>query len=181
MLAWADVRNGYQHEVISHALATLERLGYESGAYDTFIRTDSQLITKRPITFKTGTGIATGEQFLAHNLNDFDAIFFFGVREIELTAEQRAQVVVDLQGAVVPVPGPADRVVAAFLAHLPYHCDLLRRSGFAIWLSHVRCLRWRSSASRSQCCGPFRLRTHVPSCYGRDPCGNVLRRPYFAA
>jgi uncharacterized protein len=90
VLAWADVRYGYQHDVISHALATLERLGYESGAFDTFIRTDSQLITKRPIVFKTGTGIATGEQFLAHNLNDFDAIFFFGVREIELTAEQRA-------------------------------------------------------------------------------------------
>jgi len=90
VLAWADVRNGYQHDVISHALATVERLGYESGAYDTFIRTDSQLITKRPITFKTGTGIATGEQFLAHNLNDFDAIFFFGVREIDLTTDQRA-------------------------------------------------------------------------------------------
>ena len=83
VLAWADVRNGYQHESISHALATIERLGRESGAYDTYIRTDSQLITKHPITFKTGTGIATGEQFLAHNLNDFDAIFFFGVREID--------------------------------------------------------------------------------------------------
>jgi type 1 glutamine amidotransferase len=90
VLAWADVRNGYQHESISHALATIERLGYESGAYDTYIRTDSQLITKRPVTFKTGTGIATGEQFLVRDLNYFDAIFFFGVREIELTAEQRA-------------------------------------------------------------------------------------------
>jgi uncharacterized protein len=90
VLAWADVRYGYQHDVISHALATIERLGYESGAYDTFIRTDSQPITKRPITFKTGTGIATGEEFLAHNLNYYDAIFFFGVREIELTPDQRA-------------------------------------------------------------------------------------------
>ena len=51
VLAWADVRNGYQHDSISHAVATIERLGHESGAYDTFIRTDSQLITKRPITF----------------------------------------------------------------------------------------------------------------------------------
>ena len=90
VLAWADVRYGYQHDVISHALATIERLGYESGAYDTFIRTDSQPITKHGITFQTGTGIATGEQFLAHDLNYYDAIFFFGVREIELTAEQRA-------------------------------------------------------------------------------------------
>jgi uncharacterized protein len=89
VLAWADVRSGYQHESISHALATIERLGRDSGLYDTFIRTDSQLITKQPITFATGTGIATGEQFLARNLNYFDAIFFFGVREIDLTSDQR--------------------------------------------------------------------------------------------
>jgi len=89
VLAWADVRNGYQHEVISHALAVLERMGHASGAYDMDIRTDSQLITKQPITFTIGTGIATGEQFLAHDLNFFDAIFFFGVREIDLTADQR--------------------------------------------------------------------------------------------
>jgi uncharacterized protein len=90
VLAWADVRNGYQHESITHALSTIERLGWESGLYDTIIRTDSQSVTKSPIQFKTGTGIATGEQFLARNLNYFDAIFFFGVREIDLTPEQRA-------------------------------------------------------------------------------------------
>jgi len=68
----------------------MERLGRASGEYDTFIRTDSQPITKHPITFPTGTGIATGEQFQARDLNYFDAIFFFGVREIDLTAEQKA-------------------------------------------------------------------------------------------
>jgi uncharacterized protein len=90
VLAWADVRNGYQHDSISHALATIERLGRESGAYDTFIRTDSQLITKHPITFPAGTGIASGESFNVRNLDYFDAIFFFGVREIELSPQQRA-------------------------------------------------------------------------------------------
>ena len=90
VLAWADVRNGYQHESITHALSTIERLGWESGLYDTIIRTDSQSITKAPILFKTGTGIASGEQFLARNLDYFDAIFFFGVREIDLTPDQRA-------------------------------------------------------------------------------------------
>ena len=90
VLAWADVTNGYQHDSISHAVATIERLGRESGEYDTFIRTDSQLITKHPITFPAGTGIATGEEFNVRNLNYFDAIFFFGVREIGLSAEQRA-------------------------------------------------------------------------------------------
>jgi type 1 glutamine amidotransferase len=90
VLAWADVRNGYQHESITHALSTIERLGWQSGLYDTIIRTDSQSITKSPVLFKQGTGIASGEQFLARNLQYFDAIFFFGVREIDLTPEQRA-------------------------------------------------------------------------------------------
>src|SRR5918994_680669 len=76
VLAWADVRNGYQHDSITHALSTIERLGWESGVYDTVIRTDSQSITKSPILFKQGTGIAANEQFLARNLNYFDAIFF---------------------------------------------------------------------------------------------------------
>ena len=90
VLAWADVRNGYQHESITHALSTIERLGWESGVYDTIIRTDSQPITKSPVLFRQGTGIASGEQFLARNLDYFDAIFFFGVREIDLDAQQRA-------------------------------------------------------------------------------------------
>ena len=90
VLAWADVRNGYQHDSISHAVATVERLGRESGDYDTFIRTDSQLITRQPIVFPKATGIATGEEFNVRNLNYFDAIFFFGVREIDLSREQRA-------------------------------------------------------------------------------------------
>jgi type 1 glutamine amidotransferase len=84
ILAWADIRNGVQHESVSHALATIERLGYESGLYDTVIRTDSQLITKHKVTGSDGQDVR------AKNLNDFDAIFFYGLREIDLTALQRA-------------------------------------------------------------------------------------------
>lgn len=101
LLAWGDVRAGYQHDSISHAFAVIERLGRESGLYDTWIRTDSQLITKHPILFPAGAGIARNpdaksaamrpnEAFLAHNLDFFDAIFFFGVREIDITPEQKA-------------------------------------------------------------------------------------------
>ena len=85
VLAWGDVTEGYQHDSVSHALATIERLGYETGAYDTFIHTDSQLISKRPILGHDGKPL-----LYAKNLNDFDAIFFFGVREIDLTREQKA-------------------------------------------------------------------------------------------
>ncbi len=84
VLAWADVRNRYQHDSVSHALATIERLGYETGLYDTVIRTDSQLITKGKILTKDGS-----PALYAKNLDDFDAIFFIGVREIDLTAEQK--------------------------------------------------------------------------------------------
>ena len=76
VLAWRTLGTGYQHEFFTHALAFTEWFGWESGLYDTIIRTDSQSITKHDITFKTGTGIATGEQFLARNLSYFDAIFF---------------------------------------------------------------------------------------------------------
>ena len=97
VLAWGDVHAGYQHDSISHAFATVERLGRDSGVYDTWIRTDSQTITKRPVLFPEGTGIAgspgrvvANEAFLVRNLNFFDAIFFFGVREIGLTDDQKA-------------------------------------------------------------------------------------------
>ena len=70
VLAWADTLTGYQHDSISHALATMERIGRESGAFDLYIRTDSQWITKQPVALPARN---------AHNLNDFDAIFYFGV------------------------------------------------------------------------------------------------------
>ncbi len=70
LLAWADTTTGYQHDSIPHALAVIERLGRESGDFETFIRTDSQWITKQPFSLPARH---------THNLNDFDAILFFGV------------------------------------------------------------------------------------------------------
>src|SRR6187402_745796 len=80
VLAWADIRNGQQHDSVTRALVTIEKLGRESGTYDTYIRTDSQLITKQPIVAAAG-----GRPITNKNLDYFDAIFFFGVREIELS------------------------------------------------------------------------------------------------
>jgi len=85
VLAWADTRNGQaQHDSVSHALAIVERLGYDSGAYDTFIRTDSHIISKAPR--KTDGTPASG----GPNLNNVDAIFFMGHREVPLDAQQKA-------------------------------------------------------------------------------------------
>ena len=85
ILAWADTRNGIgQHDSVSHALAVIERLGYESGVYDTYIRTDSDIISKKPL-MTTGQPASGGP-----SLANVDAIFFLGHREIVLNAQQRA-------------------------------------------------------------------------------------------
>jgi type 1 glutamine amidotransferase len=85
VLAWADTRNGIaQHDSVSHALAVIERLGYESGAYDTYIRTDSDVISKHPL-MTDGTPASGGP-----SLNNVEAIFFLGHREIPLGAQQKA-------------------------------------------------------------------------------------------
>ncbi|MBV9266511.1 MAG: ThuA domain-containing protein [Acidobacteriaceae bacterium] len=93
LLAIGDVhRKIYQHDAVSHALATIERLGYESGIYDTYIRTDIQLITKHPIKFAENAAVPDTKGNVANykNLNDFDAIFFYGIGELELTDQQKA-------------------------------------------------------------------------------------------
>lgn len=88
VLAWADTRNGIaQHDSVSHALAVIERLGYESGAYDTYIRTDSNIISKHPLM--TDGKPASG----GPSLSTVDAIFFLGHREVQLDAQQKADLI----------------------------------------------------------------------------------------
>jgi hypothetical protein len=88
VLAWADTRNGIaQHDSTSHALAVIERLGYESGAYDTYIRTDSNIIAKHP-QMTDGKPASGGP-----SLENVDAIFFLGHREIQLDDRQKADLI----------------------------------------------------------------------------------------
>ena len=84
VLAWADTRNGIaQHDSTSHALSVIERLGYESGAYDTYIRTDSNSVSDKPLM--TTGGPASGGPSLAN----VDAVFFLGHRDVPLDEAQR--------------------------------------------------------------------------------------------
>jgi len=69
---------GYRHEAVSHALATIERLGHESGLWDTTIRTDTEALTKKKLEYN------------AKNLNDFDAVLFYTGGELEMDAQQKA-------------------------------------------------------------------------------------------
>jgi hypothetical protein len=69
---------GYQHDSISHGLATIWKIGQQSGLWDTFIRTDTQLLTKKKLTSN------------AKNLDYFDAVMFYTTLELPMDDEQKA-------------------------------------------------------------------------------------------
>jgi type 1 glutamine amidotransferase len=87
LLVWCDTRyGGAYHDSVSHAMAVIEKMGRDTGLYDAYLRTDSQLITKEKISV-----FADGRDWPVNkNLKYFDGIFFFGMREIELTDQQKA-------------------------------------------------------------------------------------------
>jgi type 1 glutamine amidotransferase/DNA-binding beta-propeller fold protein YncE len=68
---------GWQHESVSDALVALSALGRESGLFETTIRTDAQLLTKKPLEHN------------AKNLDHFDALFFMTCGDLALDAEQK--------------------------------------------------------------------------------------------
>ena len=85
LLAIGDAQTyGFQHESVSHALAVIERLGRDSGIYDTTIRTDAQLLTKHPVI------LANGKSRNIKNLNDFDAVFFYTAGNPVVSDQQKA-------------------------------------------------------------------------------------------
>ncbi len=93
LLAWADTRNGQaQHAFTSHALAIVERLGYESGLWDTFIRTDSHIIFNQ--AQKSDGSPASG----GPSLSNVDGIFFLGHREVPITVQQKAELLDFVRG-----------------------------------------------------------------------------------
>jgi type 1 glutamine amidotransferase len=77
ILAIGEVQ-GFQHDSVSHGLATLERLGRETELWDTYIRTDSQLITKKKLEGN------------AKNLDYFDAVVFYTTGELKMDDQQKA-------------------------------------------------------------------------------------------
>jgi len=69
---------GYRHESVSHAMATIERLGTESGLWDTTLRTDTEALTKKKLEYN------------AKNLDNFDAVIFFTGGDLEMDAQQKS-------------------------------------------------------------------------------------------
>ena len=69
---------GYRHEAVTHAMVTIERLGRETGLWDTVIRTDTEALTKAKLEYN------------AKNLNDFDAVVFYTGGTLEMDDQKRA-------------------------------------------------------------------------------------------
>jgi len=69
---------GFEHDSISSALAAIYNMGHESGIWDTMIRTDTELITKKDLSRNT------------KNLNYFDVLIFASTTgELDLDASQK--------------------------------------------------------------------------------------------
>jgi uncharacterized protein len=73
--------SGFQHDSVSDALSTLYQLGRETKLWDTWIRTDVELITKKPLKNN------------AKNLSFFDAVFFMTTGELPLDDSQKADLI----------------------------------------------------------------------------------------
>ena len=69
---------GYRHEAVSHAMATIERLGKETGLWDSVIRTETEALTKKKLEYN------------AKNLADFDAVLFYTGGALEMDDQQKA-------------------------------------------------------------------------------------------
>ena len=69
---------GYRHEAVTHAMVTIDKLGRDTGLWDTVIRTDTEALTKKKLEYN------------AKNLNDFDAIVFYTGGTLEMDDQKRA-------------------------------------------------------------------------------------------
>ena len=69
---------GYRHEAVTHAMVTIERLGRETGSWDTVIRTDTEALTKAKLEYNAKT------------LNDFDAVLFYTGGTLEMDDQKKA-------------------------------------------------------------------------------------------
>src|SRR6185503_789292 len=69
---------GYRHEAVTHAMVTIERLGRDTGLWNTVIRTDTEALTKAKLEYN------------ARTLNDFDGVLFYTGGTLEMGDQQKA-------------------------------------------------------------------------------------------
>ena len=69
---------GFQHDSVTYGLASIWKWGQETGLYDTYIRTDCELVTKKELPNN------------AKNLDWFDAVVFYTTGELDMDDSQKA-------------------------------------------------------------------------------------------
>lgn len=80
-LLFIGEEKGFRHEAISHAMATIDRLGRETHLWETHIRTDTEALTKKKLEYN------------ALNLNDFDAVMFYTGGTLEMDDQMKADLI----------------------------------------------------------------------------------------
>jgi type 1 glutamine amidotransferase len=96
LLFIADTQAGYQHDSISHAMATVEQIGRKSKTYMTMLKTDSQLIATEPIK---GQGqYAAFPNVNARILPFYDAVFMLPSGWGTMNDEQKADLLAFVHG-----------------------------------------------------------------------------------
>jgi type 1 glutamine amidotransferase len=71
---------GFEHDSVSAAMASIYNMGKESGLWDTMLRTDTELLTKKNLAMRNGK-----------NLNYFDLIVFTSTTgELDMDDSQKA-------------------------------------------------------------------------------------------
>ena len=69
---------GFEHDSVSDAMAAIYKMGHDSGLWDTTMRTDTELLTKKPLAKN------------AKNLNYFDVLVFASTTgELDMDASQK--------------------------------------------------------------------------------------------
>ena len=91
LLIIADHSSGNQtaHGASSHAVATIERLGRQSGAYVATIRTDMTLVTKGEVWGKGDYAKGGARESRAATLDHYDAVLFYTNGETDLSDAQK--------------------------------------------------------------------------------------------
>ena len=91
LLVIADLSTGNQiaHMAVSHAVSVIEQLGRKSGAYVTFIRTDTDWVTKDEVWGKGLYAKGGPKQAPGKNLAYFDAVLFYTNGDTNLSPAQK--------------------------------------------------------------------------------------------
>ncbi len=112
----------FAHDAVSHAMFTMAKIGEQTGLFDVRFRTDMELVTKQKLR---------GNR---KNLDYFDAVLFYTQGDLEVTEEQKADLMrfVKEDGKAILVahsgtdsfretwPEYIDMVGGAFINH-PWH------------------------------------------------------------